>query len=226
MSLIYMHKFENSIKVLSDGAGWDEAGNVAFLGSKVRTASNGQPLVVSCTGNGNAATIFYDVFKHITAQLDVESSLGFLEMQIKGAVITAERLAGPCERKLNVYMAGYTEKRGFFILQGVSKSSDEENFPAGLWQERDAGVNICSLDETILKLKITPWNVDETDFGAFALPFAQWQRNKVVRRDDTGVDHVMVGGPLQVTTVTRNSAVVETVHDFGDVIGQPIAVAA
>lgn len=225
MSLIYMHKFENSIKVLSDGAGWDEAGNVAFLGSKVRTASNGQPLVVSCTGNGNAATVFYDMFNLFTVENDVETSIGFLEMQIKGAVIIADQLAGECERPLVVYMAGYTKERGFFILQGISKSADEKSFPSCKWQERDAGVNICSLDETILKLKITPWNVDESDFDAFAVPFAQWQRDKVVRRDDTGVDHVMVGGPLQVTTITRDSAVVETVHDFGDAIGEPIAVA-
>lgn len=226
MSLIYMHKFENSIRVLSDGAGWDEAGNVAWLGSKVRIAANGQPLVVSCTGDGNAATVFYDIFNLVTADNDIETSIDLLETQIKGAVVVAEHLAGACERKLVVYMAGYTEQRGFFILQGVSKSTDEDNFPAGLWQERDAGVNICSLDETILKLKITPWNVDESDFDGFALPFAKWQRNKVVRRDDTGVDHIMVGGPLQVTTVTRNSAAIETVHDFGDMLGQPIAVAA
>ncbi len=226
MSFVLMKKFDTCIKIITDSAAWDEEGNVQWLGSKISRAANGQPLAVTCTGDLNSATIFHDIFGHLTADLDVDPALDFLEMSITSAPQLAAHIKGVSDRPLCVMAAGYSEERGFFLQEGCSEQLNEDN-PAGKWRVSPFKVawNLCATEE-MLELDVTPINVKLSTFDDFVVPFVSWQRNQMVKRRTSDVSHSTVGGKIEVTTITKDGATTDVVHDFGDVIGHPIRIAA
>lgn len=225
MSLIYIQKFENSIKVISDGCGWDADGNVAWLGSKISRAPGGKPLIAAGVGDQNAVMIFYATFNRLTEDLPLDRAIDLLEHELSDAPAMAKRIYGRCGF-VRIFLAGWTVERGFFLAAGEFDPSKPDQ--VSKWRIDTTGqlMNIASRDPSVFKLRDNPMNVTEETFDGFVMPFVDWNRNQLPTPADGGVPHHACGGKIEVATLTENGVSVEVVHDYMDVIGRPIKVEA
>jgi|GEM_PF-3038678 len=225
MSLIYIQKFENSIKVISDGCGWDEDGNVAWLGSKIRRAADERPLIMAGVGDQNAIGLFALAFDFLTRGTKIGDALDFLEIELRESPETTKRHFGKCGY-VRIFIAGFDPERGFFQLSGEYDPSKPDD--AGKWRFDETGqlMNIASRDPSVFKLRDNPMNVTEETFDGFVMPFVDWNRNQLPTPVGGGVAHHACGGKIEVATITADGVSVEVVHDYGDVIGRPISMEA
>ncbi|MCZ7974104.1 hypothetical protein O9X80_06305 [Agrobacterium salinitolerans] len=225
MSLIYMQKFENCIKVISDGCAWDEDGNVAWLGSKIRLAHGGKPLVMAGVGDQNAVMVFASVFERLTEDLPLDRAIDLVEHELSAAPAMAQRIYGRCGF-MRIFLAGWTVERGFFLAVGEFDPSKPDQ--VSKWRIDTTGqlMNIASRDPSVFKLRDNPMNVTEETFDGFVMPFVDWNRNQLATPAGGGVAHHACGGKIEVATITADGVSVDVVHDYGDVIGRPIMMEA
>lgn len=225
MSLIYMHKFDTCIKVISDGCGWDEEGNVAWLGSKIRRARDGKPLVMAGVGDQNAIMFFASAFDRLIEDQTVDEAFNLLERELSLVPETVKRVFGRCGL-MRIFLAGWTAESGLFLAVGEFDPSKPAH--AGKWRFDETGqlMNIASREPSIFKLRDNPMNVTEETFDAFVMPFVDWNRNQLPTPAGGGVPHHACGGKIEVATITADGTSVEVVHDYGDAIGRPITMEA
>ncbi|MDH0117220.1 hypothetical protein N7379_22295 [Rhizobium pusense] len=225
MSLIYMQKFENCIKLISDGCGWDEDGSVAWLGSKIRTADGGKPLVMAGVGDYNAVMFFTSAFDRVTEDCPPDQALDMLEKELTFTPETVRRVFGRCGF-MRIFLAGWTAERGFLLAVGEFDPSKPDH--GGKWRFDETGqlMNIASRDPSVFKLRDNPMNVTEETFDGFVMPFVDWNRNQLPTPVGGGVAHHACGGKIEVATITAGGVSIEVVHDYGDVVGRPITMEA
>lgn len=225
MSLIYIQKFEKHIKVISDGCGWDEDGNVAWLGSKIRLAHGGKPLIAAGVGDYNAVMIFHAPFSRLTEDLPLDRAIDLLEHELSAAPAMAKRIYGKCGF-MRIFLAGWTAERGFFLAIGEFDPSKPDH--GGKWRIDTTGqlMNIASRDPSVFKLRDNPMNVTEETFDGFVMPFVEWNRKQLPTPVGGGVAHHACGGKIEVATIKSDGVHVAVVHDYGDVIGRPITLEA
>lgn len=225
MSLIYIQKFENCIKVISDGCGWDAEGNVAWLGSKIRRAAGGKPLVMAGVGDQNAVMVFMAAFNRLTEDLPLDRAIDLVEHELSAAPAMAKRIYGQCGF-MRIFIAGWTVERGLF--QAVGEFDPAKPDHAVKWRLDETGqlMNIASRDPSIFKLRDNPMNVTEETFDGFVVPFVDWNRNQLPTPVGGGAAHHACGGKIEVATITADGVSVKVVHDYGDVLGRPITLEA
>ncbi|WP_374636813.1 hypothetical protein [Agrobacterium salinitolerans] len=225
MSLIYIQKFENCIKVISDGCGWDADGNVAWLGSKIRRAHGGKPLVMAGVGDQNAVMAFMAVFQRLTEDCPAEHALDLLEKELTFSPETVKRIYGQCGF-VRIFIAGWTAERGLFLAVGEFDPSSPDQDSKWRFDETGQLMNIASRDLSVFRLRDNPMNVTEETFDGFVMPFVDWNRKQLPTPVGGGVAHYACGGKIEVATITADGVSVEVVHDYGDVIGRPITLEA
>jgi hypothetical protein len=220
MSLVYIQKFENHIKVISDGCGWDKDGNVAWLGSKIRKAPCGKQLIAAGVGDQNAVMLFMAAFDYLMENHPDDEALAMLERELSLSPQTAERMFGQCGF-MRIFIAGWTEERGLFQMVGEFDPSTPDE--GGKWRIDEAGqlMNIASRDTSVFKLRDNPMNVTAETFDGFVMPFVNWNRNQL-STPKGGVAHHACGGKIEVATINSDGVSVKVVHDYGDVMGRPI----
>ncbi len=225
MSLIFIQKFENCIKVISDGCAWDEDGKVAWLGSKIRLAHGGKPVVMAGVGDQNAVMFFMAAFNRLTEDYPADQALDMLEKELTFSPETVKRIYGQCGF-MRIFIAGWTVERGLFQAVGEFDPANPDH--AGHWRFDETGqlMNIASRDPSIFKLRDNPMNVTEETFDGFVMPFVDWNRNQLPSPVGGGVAHHACGGKIEVATITADGVSVEVVHNYGDVIGRPIMMEA
>lgn len=223
MSLIFIQRFDKCIKVISDGCGWDTEGNVAWLGSKLRVAHDGKPLVLTGVGDHATVMLFFSIFEQITEQFPLERAIDLLGMELAALPTLIERLGGKCGFA-RLYLAGHTVERGLFQMVGEIDPSKADERPRWRIDETGQLLNVASKDKSVYRLRDNPLNLVEETFDGFVMPFVEWNRNQCVAGKSGGAAHHACGGKIEVATISGDGVTVQVVHDYGDVVGRPIVI--
>jgi hypothetical protein len=221
MSFVFMRKFDRCIKILTDGAHWDDSGNVVKIAEKVIRPKNHLPVCMTVVGEQNAAAPIIQAFEFLSDVNTVDKTLEGLRLIFKG-IMPAQQSAGTAW----IYIAGISETEGPFLNVGFT-TPPRDDLPA--YEFIDTGkpflMNISQFDDSMLSLPITPWQITPENFSRFSVPFAEQQRAIKTVGQHIKVPCHWIGGFLQMTTVDQTGVMSEVLREWPeDTIGKPIVI--
>lgn len=226
MSVYVAAKYDDCIRLLTDGASWDENGVLAKVESKVFTA---RTLPLAITGRGSDA-----VTKRLAdTVVTLADEAGSVEVAIEGMAQIFRTVQEQHADFINAHdahfdmvMAGYAPEHGLFILTiGTAPDNPTPYQFRGSWKITVGGprlaaevaakfsVGITDDDKRFLKVRgvelmdafrlapipeATPWGGKPWAIGAAA------------------------GGICELTTITQSGTKTELLKDYHDPIGEPI----
>lgn len=227
MSIYLAYKYDNCIKLLTDGASWDEHGHLAKVASKVHTA---RTLPLAVTGRGNDAVV-----NHLAAEIvgaadrcgSVDTVVEVFDKLFLAMKGTALADMSSHTLRFDLLITGYSLARGFFILSLDATPGGEENLVLRDGGKSRVGVaippdpdfakpfqtGIREDDKRFLKLRGV--ELVEAIRRAGCMDRTEWGEKVPFRG-------AMAGGIVELTTITETGTRTELLKDFHDPLGSPI----
>ena len=226
MSLVLSVVYGDSVQMLTDGAAIDPAGNLLSVTRKV-SASSSPLLAISGRGDSHLITMIREASMVACEGRSFDETLDIIETMLREIADTvASKGIG-----FEVIIAGFSETRGASHYAMASHGDIEWLPPYHMTHVEHPAINFgCEWNEQILAEEGVTGEMLAAA-GDVALSLFGPQIGEMMRRTSgmpmpsilhNRPDQCIVGGHLDLTTVTRSSAVIERIHEWPDEIGLPI----
>jgi hypothetical protein len=227
MSLVLSAVYQDSVQMLTDGAAIDEDGNLLSVNCKVSISSD-PPLAVSGRGDSNLVEMIRVATVEVAKGRTFDETIILVEtMLLAIADVVAERGMG-----FEVVIAGISETHGPCHFAMASENNHVWLPAYQMTRVPSDGVNFgCEWDEEILAAEGVTSEMlvvaGDAALSLFGPKIAEMMR-KTSGVPMPGIESVragqcIIGGRLDLTTVTAAGAHTELIGMWDDEIGVPIA---